>query len=109
MTFDELQKLVVGIWLEDGPDLDDDQTDYKFKSFLKGYSHSLPEVDRVKFIEREGGGEGGAEDCESIIQVDGTFYKITYSYRSHYGFDWDYPEVYVVKPVERTVTFYETF
>lgn len=62
---------------------------------------------RVEFIEQEGGGEGGAEDCHSVIKVDGVFYKVTYSYYSHHGFSTDYAEVFVVTPKEKTITVYE--
>lgn len=67
----------------------------------------FPENSRVEFIKREGGGEGGTEDCYSVIKVDGVFYKVTYSYYSHYGFETDYAEVFVVSPKKKIITVYE--
>lgn len=112
-TFDELRKLVVSIWLIAKPDLELENWDggedgeYQFKDFLRGHSYGIPEVDRVQYIQHEGGGEGGGEHCESVIQVDGVFYMITYIYASYDGFYWDDAGVEVVQPVERTVVFYE--
>jgi hypothetical protein len=115
MTFDELREMVVGLWLVAEPDnefvnWDEDEArgEYEFKDFIRGGSYNIPVSDHVKYIEHEGGGEGGSEDCESVIQVGGVFYKIIYSYASYEGFDWDFAEVEIVKPVERVVTFYES-
>lgn len=67
----------------------------------------FPENRCVEFIEQEGGGEGGSEDCYSVIKVGGVYYKITYSYFSHHGFETEYAEVFVVTPKEKTITVYE--
>lgn len=67
----------------------------------------FPENSRVEFIEQEGGGEGGAEDCYTVIKLDGVFYKILYYYYSHHGFDTEYAEVMVVTPKEKLITVYE--
>lgn len=67
----------------------------------------IPKTSRVEFIEQEGGGEGGSENCYSVIRVDGTFYKVLYNYYSHYGFNTDYAEVRVVQPKEKLITVYE--
>ena len=61
----------------------------------------------VKFIERDGGGEGGSEHCETVVQVGDVYYKIVYSYYSYNGYEYDGAEVYEVVPVEKIVTFYE--
>lgn len=105
MTFDELKRLVVSIWNETDPTEEHDE--YLFNEFLRGYQYSLPETPRLLYIEHEGGGEGGGEDCESVIKVDNVFYKVSYAYASYNGFYWEDAEVNVVHPVERMVTFYE--
>jgi hypothetical protein len=65
------------------------------------------EIKGFEFIEQDGGGEGGAEDCYSIVKVDGVFYKVTYAYYSHHGFETDYAGVFKVTPREKTITVYE--
>lgn len=110
-SFNNLKETVVGIWLADGShDYHDTLTcdaEYVFKDFLRGWAKELNGIGGVKFIECEGGGEGGAEDCHSVIQVGGVYFKVFYTYRSHEGYDWDYANAIVVNPVDRVVTFYE--
>ena len=67
----------------------------------------FPENNRVEFIEQGGGGEGGAENCYSVIKVDGIFYKVFYNYYSHDGFNTECAKVRVVQPKEKLVTVYE--
>lgn len=109
MTFEELREKVLKLW---GIDVDNekemDYGKYYFIELLRGYAPSQFEtIDSVKYIEHDGGGEGGAEDCYSVIQVEGVFYKVIYSYASYQGFYWEYAEVRECKPVERMVTFYD--
>lgn len=61
----------------------------------------------IEFVEQDGGGEGGAEDCYTVLKVLDGYIKIEYSYHSYSGFNFDYATVKPVKPVERMVTFYE--
>lgn len=64
-------------------------------------------VKGLKWIEQDGGGEGGAESCYTVFKWKDNFYKITYNYYSFHGYDFDYSEIYRVTPVEKTVTVYE--
>ena len=61
----------------------------------------------VELVHVEGGGEGGAADCQSVFKIKGKFYSVCYNYASHYGFSAEYADVHLVEPVERMVTFYE--
>ncbi|MNK14408.1 hypothetical protein D3C87_325310 [compost metagenome] len=107
MNFKELQEKVFLIWYEEGLDSGDfGFKDYHFYEFLK-YGSGRYDTDRVVFITKEGGGEGGTEDVFSVINVDGVLYRVNYSYRSYDGYEFDYAEVSIVKPVDRMVTFYE--
>lgn len=77
--------------------------------FLMGFEdgdYVMNGVD-MKHIEQDGGGEGGGEHCETVVQVGEKYYKIVYSYYSYEGYDYDDADVYEVVPVERLVTFYE--
>lgn len=61
----------------------------------------------MKHIEQDGGGEGGGEHCETVVQAGDKYYKIVYSYYSYDGYNYNDADVYEVVPVERLVTFYE--
>ena len=61
----------------------------------------------IQFIEQDGGFDGGAGDCYTIVKFDDIFYKISYSYYSHYGFKLDYASLKKVTPKEKTITVYE--
>lgn len=76
------------------------------KEFEK-FGNFLEELN-FKHLNKEGGGEGGTEYCESVIELDGQAYKLSYSYFSHNGYDID--DVWDWKPVvakQKTVTYYE--
>ena len=77
--------------------------------FLLGFDDGDYYKDGVpmKHIKQDGGGEGGSEHCETVVQVGDVYYKIVYSYYSYNGYDYDGAEVYEVVPVEKLVTFYE--
>ena len=81
------------------------ELDGDFTDLLRGYGND--DIPNFEHIQHEGGGEGGAQDCESVIKVDGEFYMITYSYFSYDGFDWRYAEAFKVSPKEKVVTVYE--
>lgn len=57
-------------------------------------------------INQDGGGEGGAEFCQTVFKWKGKFYMMTYNYYSHHGFDFDYAELYEVEPKVKEVTVY---
>lgn len=62
----------------------------------------------LEHITQEGGGEGGTEDCYTILKYKGEFYKLTYWYRSHHGFDGLEDSDFIkVKPRETVVTVYD--
>lgn len=77
--------------------------------FLLGFKDGDYVVDGVamKHIEQDGGGEGGGEHCETVVQAGDKYYKIVYSYYSYDGYNYDDADVYEVTPVQRLVTFYE--
>lgn len=74
---------------------------------IKKFGELLKEL-KFKLIDREGGGEKGAEYCESVIELEDKLYRLSYSYFSHNGFSiydfWDWQPV-VAK--QKTVTYYE--
>lgn len=62
----------------------------------------------LEFVEKDGGGEGGTEDCYTIIKYKGEFYKLTYWYRSHHGYDgFEDSDFVKVTPKKIEVTVYE--
>lgn len=61
----------------------------------------------IKLVDQEGGGEGGAENCTSILEIDSIFYEVSYNYYSHQGYEFDYASVKIVTPKQKTVTVYE--
>lgn len=77
--------------------------------FLLGFEDGDYVMDGVdmKHIEQDGGGEGGGEHCETVVQAGYKYYKIVYSYYSYDGYNYEDADVYEVVPVERLVTFYE--
>lgn len=77
--------------------------------FLMGFEDGDYVMDGIpmKHIEQDGGGEGGGEHCETVVQAGDKYYKIVYSYYSYDGYNYDDADVYEVVPVERLVTFYE--
>jgi hypothetical protein len=58
-------------------------------SFDHKIIYSILDEIRVSVKYREGGGEGGPEDCHTIFEVGGKLYKIKYSYYSYQGFEID--------------------
>ena len=68
------------------------------------YIKNIPELE---FVDEDGGGEGGAEDCYTVFKWKGDFYKITYNYYSYHGYEFDCSEIYRVTPKEKTITVYE--
>lgn len=103
-----LEDVVYGVprtkWMpEEGSEVED------ICEFLLGFQDGdyVKNGVNMKFIEQEGGGEGGGEHCETVVQAGDKYYKIVYSYYSHDGYNYDYADVYEVIPTERLVTFYE--
>jgi hypothetical protein len=80
-------------------------SDFDIDDFLDGWRI----VDGVEFIDREDGGEGGAENCFSIFKFNGRYFMISYFYYSSMGYythSWE-DKVTVVEPKERMITVYE--
>ena len=103
-----LEDVVCGVqrksWMpEEGSEVED------ICEFLLGFQEGdyIKNGVSLKHLEQDGGGEGGSEDCYTVVQFGDKYYKIAYSYYSHDGFDYSYADVYEVTPVERLVTFYE--
>lgn len=82
-----------------------DLEDYSELVYLLEYGHTRPEG--LVFLDQDGGGEGGSEHCELVFKWKGRVYKLTYSYYSHRGYDFDYARMYEVAPVQKTITVYE--
>jgi hypothetical protein len=87
---------------------DEDGSYYEFVDFLNGdYDEDAAANAGLVWIEQDGGGEGGAEDCHTVFSIGDVTYKITYNYYSHYGFDTAHAQAYIVTPVQRVITAYE--
>jgi hypothetical protein len=88
--------------------LADEDAYYEFVDFLNGdYDEDAAKKAGLVWIEQDGGGEGGAEDCHTVFSIGDVTYKITYNYYSHYGFDTKHAQAYIVTPVQHLVTLYE--
>lgn len=66
---------------------------------------------KIDEVYREGGGEGGAEQCfrvYSLTYPDGMveYVEMSFLYYSHEGYLFDYAEIYEVEPREVVVTQY---
>lgn len=103
-----LEDVVCGVqpkgWMpEEGSEVDD------VCEFLLGFRYGgyVKDGELMKHLEQDGGGEGGGEHCETVVQAGGKYYKIVYSYYSYDGYNYEDADVYEVVPVERLVTFYE--
>ena len=85
------------------------------------YGHKNPLYNMICFgpgktsnfeiVEQDGGGEGGSEDCYTIIKFNETYYRFDYKYYSSEGFqlgldDLDNIDVYEVVPRAVVVTQY---
>lgn len=92
-----------GHWSET---IDDPYSVYRdsYGAHRGAYLYHRESGQRAEVIETSGGGEGGAEDCETVLKIGNRYFSITYSYYSHHGFEFDYGSIYEVKPVEVTVT-----
>jgi len=55
----------------------------------------------------EFGGEGHGDEAWVVIKVGNQLFRKEGYYASHYGYDWD-GDVQEVKPVEKTITVYES-
>lgn len=95
-------------WFKSSHDRENYETDLEYiVAYLDadGFTEFLHSGDHV--IEQVGGGEGGGESCYSIIKAGDKFFKVTYSYYSHYGFETDDADIFEVTPQEKLVTVYE--
>lgn len=105
VTIEDVPEWSVDWERKNNPDITDEEIIAEFFS-EEGYYDLLSPRSRW-VVEQEGGGEGGSEHCESVIKLGDKFYKVVYSYYSHHGYDFDYAEVFEVKPKEKTITVYE--
>ena len=103
-----LEDVVCGVqrkgWMpEEGSEVDD------VCEFLLGFRDGdyVKDGELMKHLEQDGGGEGGGEHCETVVQAGGKYYKIVYSYYSYDGYNYGDADVYEVVPAKRLVTFYE--
>jgi hypothetical protein len=55
----------------------------------------------------EYGGEGKGDDAWVVIKIGDQLFRKEGYYASHYGYEWD-GDVEEVRPVEKTITVYET-
>lgn len=101
----EVEAKVIEIMTEIGHEPRDWKDDTRFQNFLSFYNRNNLDTDRLQIIEREGGEAEGEYAC-TVFTVDGVYYKAEYRYFSHYGYDFDYLEVYEVTPKEQTITVY---
>ena len=95
---------------------------YAFSNYIEDIIHSLPDdkrnlIDAKEFknylksnkifeiSEQEGGGEGGAEECHTVMKAGDRYFLFEYSYYSHHGFDiFESNKVVEVKPRQVEVT-----
>jgi len=113
---DEIEKMLaeyldaigaVNIWWEGEEDGDEeDRLRDLVRSFLS--EDTLVVDQQVELIYQRGGGEGSGEHVEAVFKLFGIYYKATWNYYSHFGFDWDGLEFEEVVPFEKTVTVYES-
>lgn len=76
----------------------------KFKTDLEELLNN-----KYVIVGSEGGGEGGAEYCESVFKYGDKFYKVYYYYYSHQGYETHgiSDTIKEVTPKQKTVTIYE--
>ena len=60
-------------------------------------------------VSSEGGGEGGAEYCESVFKYRDKYYKVYYYYYSHQGYETKdiHETICEVTPKQKVITVYE--
>jgi len=62
----------------------------KFEEILATFKEATSDMIDVTLVEQDGGGEGGDEDCHSVLKIGSKFLKFHYSYKSYSGFSfWD--------------------
>lgn len=79
---------------------------YAFDSRVE-FLFEEPSVEGLEWLEQEGGGEGGAEDCHTVFKFKDVVYKVFYSYYSYNGFSLYDDTLTIVEPKEKTITVYE--
>lgn len=68
---------------------------------MDGWQSALPDYKAIDTYSDEIG-----EQCYSIFQWKGKYYKMPYSYKSHYGSEYHGCEIREVTPEQRTITVY---
>jgi hypothetical protein len=59
---------------------------------------AIKDYEIFTLMECDGGGEGGSEDCNSIIKVGERYFQCNYNYYSYEGFDYSYHKIFEVTP-----------
>jgi hypothetical protein len=86
---------------------DDPYWDEEYDEQFNKFTEFLDELG-FKIVHQEGGGEGGGEYCEVVIELEGKTYKLNYEYRSYEGYtiddiwNWD-----LVTAKQKMITVYE--
>lgn len=100
MTFNEFEQYLEEVWVKNGG-----VSRWGFDVYeiiLEGDADA-----GIELLHQSGGGEGGAESCYSVLKVEDKIYKVSYSYYSHHGFEFDYAEVKEVWAKQKLITVYE--
>ena len=91
--------------IEDEGELEDLAIEFFRDMVIDGiYGQPLPEG--YKHLDQDGGGEGGAEDCQTVFEWQGKCYAYYYSYYSYDGYQHYNNSLYEVKPQEKVITVY---
>lgn len=71
----------------------------------KEFKNYLRENKIFEISQQEGGGEGGGEECYTVMKVGDRYFLFEYTYYSHHGFDiFESSKVVEVKPRQVEVT-----
>jgi hypothetical protein len=124
-NFKEFEHLLLSIKEGDkimGKRLSQEQSDAVWDEMLEAYNREDPKypcdsrqeflygelsVEGLEWLEQEGGGEGGAEDCHAVFKFKDVVYKVFYNYYSYVGFNLYDDILTIVEPKEKTITVYE--
>ena len=79
---------------------------YPYEIYLYEEFPNLGSFGEFEILEQVGGEDEGSY-AHTIFKWKGVYYKLTYSYYSHNGYEMDYAEMYIVTPKEKMVVVYE--
>ena len=109
-TEEDLDTLVFALCTDYVSDyIDDIFQDLDYNDIVIETNKILLDSFGYEHIQQEGGGEGGAESCNGVFKLRDKIYKAEYRYYSYHGHEYEdiIDTLKEVKPIERTVTFYE--